>query len=142
MCSSGESVDLPSPTLLNELDAAGACKRGRFEGRRNRTAAERESSLEQRRQSKNARERQRVENLKNVYGKLQVVLGQDCRSAKKTRRCKLRLLITAAKRIESLLAEQNRLVMASSAGTGPTEPRPPPRRRTSPWAYHSPLMVR
>ena len=92
---------------LVELEVIGACRRGRRRGRRNRTAAERQAESEQRRRSKNARERQRVENVKNEYEKLQKLLGMESaclheRSREKTRYCKLRILTAAIHRIRAL----------------------------------------
>ena len=91
---------------LVEMEVVGACKRGRRKGRRNRTTVERESELEQRRRSKNARERQRVENVKNEYAKLEAVLGMDAGLFDKTREkrqyCKLRILTAAIERIKTL----------------------------------------
>ena len=109
---------------LAEMEVVGACRRGRRRGRRNRTAAERQSEMEQRRRSKNARERQRVENVKNEYAKLQIILGLefgllDQKSKEKRRHCKLRVLTAAIHRIRSLMAERNRLQAESAA--------PPPR---------------
>ena len=94
---------------LAEMEVIGACRRGRRRGRRNRTAAERESEVSQRRLSKNARERQRVENVKNEYARLQKLLGlsEQLENEPKERRrhCKLRTLTTAIERIRTLMAE-------------------------------------
>lgn len=99
---------------LADLEIVGACRRGRRRGRRNRTAAERQLEVEQRRHNKNARERQRVENVKKEYAKLQRLLGLssaplDDKSEEKRRHCKLRTLTVAIQRIRSLIAEQNQL---------------------------------
>lgn len=97
---------------LVEMGVVGACRRGRRRGRRNRTAVERESEVEERRQSKNARERERVENVRNEYAKLQKLLGldlgelddDDCDGGKDSRRfCKLRILTAAIERIKTLM---------------------------------------
>ena len=124
-CSSETDTVLQQPFQLKplaEMEVVGACKRGRRRGRRNRTAAERQSEMEQRRRSKNARERQRVENVKNEYAKLQKLLGLDSglleqKSRERRRHCKLRVLTAAIHRIRSLLAERNRLQAGSSTVT-------------------------
>lgn len=111
-------IDLQSFQLqpLAELQVIGACRRGRRRGRRNRTMAERQSEIELRRRSKNARERQRVENVKNEYAKLQQLLGMesslDDKSKEKRRHCKLQTLTKAIERIRALIDEQNRLQAA------------------------------
>lgn len=115
---------------LAEMEVVGACRRGRRRGRKNRSVAERQSEIEQRRQSKNARERLRVENVKNEYAKLQRLLGlesecQDDKSKEKRRHCKLRTLTAATQRIRDLLAERNQqhvqedVVLAAAAVTPP-----------------------
>ncbi len=60
---------------LGELGVVGACKRGRRKGRRNRTPTEREAEKDNRRESKNARERVRVQNVNQEYENLRLVLG-------------------------------------------------------------------
>ena len=110
-CSSEMDVALQHPFQLKpltEMEVVGACRRGRRRGRRNRTAAERQSEMEQRRRSKNARERQRVENVKTEYAKLQKLLGFnsgfiDNKSKEKRRHCKLRVLTAAVERIRTLM---------------------------------------
>ena len=100
----GESFQLQP---LAEMEVIGACRRGRRRGRRNRTAAERISEAAQRRDSKNARERQRVENVKNEYARLQELLGlTELKSDSKEhkRHCKLRTLTAAIERIRTLMA--------------------------------------
>ena len=90
---------------LVEMEVIGACRRGRRRGRRNRTQAERLSGAEQRRQSKNSRERRRVENVKNEYAKLQKILGlqdDENSSKEKGKYCKLRILNAAIDRIKEL----------------------------------------
>ena len=109
---------------LAEMEVVGACRRGRRRGRRNRTTAERQSEMEQRRRSKNARERQRVENVKNEYSKLQNLLGLesgclDQTSRERRRHGKLRVLTAAIHRIRSLLAERNHLRAESAATDSP-----------------------
>lgn len=96
---------------LVEMEVIGACRRGRRRGRRNRTAAERQSDIvkEQRRRLKNARERKRVENVKNEYVKLMKILGLqsdmlDEKCKEKRRYCKLKTLNTALRRIKELMA--------------------------------------
>ena len=92
---------------LAEMEVIGACRRGRRRGRRNRTAAERISEATQRRDSKNARERQRVENVKTEYARLEQVLGfTELKSDSKEhkRHCKLRTLNAAIERIRTLMA--------------------------------------
>lgn len=62
----------------------------------------------QRRISKNARERQRVENVKNEYAKLQKLLGleeEEDAPRERKRHCKLRTLTTAIDRIRTLMTE-------------------------------------
>lgn len=103
---------------LADMEIVGACRRGRRRGRRNRTAAERQLEVEQRRHNKNARERQRVENVKKEYAKLQRLLGLssaplDDKSEEKRRHCKLRTLTAAIQRIRGLIAEQNQLRAAA-----------------------------
>ena len=93
---------------LVEMGVVGACRRGRRRGRRNRTVVERQTGKEQRRRSKNARERERVENVRNEYAKLQTLLGlgsDDVVEGTKERRrfCKLRVLTTAIERIKTLM---------------------------------------
>ena len=93
---------------LVEMGVVGACRRGRRRGRRNRTAVERQTEKEQRRHSKNARERERVENVRNEYAKLEklVGLGADDYLGESTkelgRYCKLRVLTAAIERIKTL----------------------------------------
>lgn len=124
-------LDLQSFQLqpLAELEVIGACRRGRRRGRKNRTMAERQSEIEERRRSKNARERQRVENVKKEYAKLQRLLGLesslDDASREKRRHCKLRTLTEAIKRIRSLIAEQNRLRANGSNVPVPAAVSPP-----------------
>ena len=93
---------------LMEMGVVGACRRGRRKGRRNRTATERRSEAEQRRQSKNARERERVENVRGEYVKLQKMLGLETvglrgGSREGRRFCKLRILTAAIKKIKTLM---------------------------------------
>jgi len=114
---------------LAEMEVIGACRRGRRRGRRNRTAAERESEVSQRRLSKNARERQRVENVKNEYARLQKLLGlsEQLENEPKERRrhCKLRTLTTAIERIRTLMAElQLRRAGMSDEVPARTDPSP------------------
>lgn len=128
---------------LRPLDELGVGKCGQLKGRRNRTADEKQLDLEQRRRWKNARERQRVENVKYEYAKLQTVLesGSGRRMKKstrgKTRHCKLRILIEAAKKIQCLLTERNRLAVAAGAGSPRAIPPRPPMVR-----HLLPLWVR
>ena len=102
---------------LVEMGVVGAPKRGRRKGRRSRTTVERESELEQRRHSKNAHERQRVENVNNKYAKLEAVLGMDGGLREKS---KLWILTAAIERIKTLkrLADQKEAA-ASMASQDP-----------------------
>ena len=108
---------------LVEMGVVGACRRGRRRGRRNRTATERQSEVEQRRYSKNARERERVENVRNEYVKLQRLLGledlgaEGSRSKEGGRFCKLRTLTAAIARIKSRV-EQLRLADEEESSHG------------------------
>ena len=105
---------------LAEMEVIGACRRGRRRGRRNRTATERQSEIAQRRLSKNARERQRVENVKSEYAKLQRLLGLehlDEGTNERRRHCKLRTLTAAIGRIRNLMSELNQ----RCADTGPSQ---------------------
>lgn len=100
--------------------------------------AERQSEIEQRRRSKNARERQRVENVKKEYAKLQQLLGLesnlDDKSKEKRRHCKLRTLTEAIKRIRSLIDEQKRLRADRSVPAAVS----PPQSETS--VHHAPSL--
>ena len=105
---------------LAEMEVIGACRRGRRRGRRNRTATERQSEIAQRRLSKNARERQRVENVKSEYAKLQRLLGLehlDEGTNERRRHCKLRTLTAAIGRIRNLMSELNQ----RCGDTGPSQ---------------------
>lgn len=119
---------------LAEMEVIGACRRGRRRGRRNRTAAERESEVSQRRLSKNARERQRVENVKNEYARLQKLLGlseqMENEPKERRRHCKLRTLTTAIERIRTLMAELQ-LRRASVSDEAPAQAEPSHQQRNS-----------
>ena len=95
---------------LAKMEVVGACRRGRPRGRRNRTAAQKISEVDQRRNSKNTRERKRVENINTLFISLQKQLGlsqlkSDSKACKRYR--KLLTLRTAIERIRSLTAKLN-----------------------------------
>lgn len=115
---------------LDELGVVGACRRGRRKGRRNRTPAERETERDDRRVSKNARERERVENVNREYENLRAALGAPPNA--KGRVKKVATLNHAINYIKALMSELEQLSRqadespqvhpgpSSSNGSGPS----------------------
>ena len=98
----------PSVQLDLSLEGVtGAGKRGRRKGSRNRTPAERQFQMDDKRSVKNARERTRVQNVSQEYKRLREVLG-DSDFNKKKKPKKLDTLNCAIKYIQDLMKELER----------------------------------
>ena len=104
-------IHLPSQAEIsgNDMRWIGARRRGRRRGCRNRTLAEREAQVEDKRSDKNTKERVRVGNINRMYQKLRRQLGDP---HPEKRLCKLRVLNAAIQHIHDLMdvvkARQNR----------------------------------
>ena len=112
------AANLPSSRDYSPLvGVIGACRRGRKQGRRNRTKSERVAEEEQRRSKKNERERERVLNVNEEYRRLQEALGQEVDAKNLKKQGRLQTLTSAITHIQSLMAElQERREDADEAG--------------------------
>ena len=90
---------------VQSLEGVVGAQRGRRMGRRNRTRAEREATADGDQSVRNARERQRVENLNRAYQQLRSELGET----RGRRPTKLKTLEMAIQHIRELADELQRL---------------------------------